>query len=387
MIYTIVPTSHIFVKYSNASSAFLYYKNYRINLLNGIKESYSIKEWFTKLRHLEVFRRHKKRVIHLFFELSHAILEIDDLNEDVLLAIDIQYEESEAIQLETNCKSINLSKTKQVSYDDYKKDFDVVQENLEMGNCYQLNLTYPFISSFDKKLGPFDFISKLWSKRSQIGAYAHATYIPYLGKLFLSNSPECLFQLHQRENENILVSMPIKGTLKCSSLSEVPSVLKEFKKCSKNRAELNMITDLLRNDLSKIEEPHAKVVFKNKPLYVPGILHQYSLIKTSLRIKIDLFKILKALFPGGSITGAPKKSVTLLLDKVESYGRGFYCGSTILLDKNVKAASINIRSAEICFNSNKMKYGAGGGITLKSNVREEYEEMHLKYKSFIKLLK
>ena len=98
-------------------------------------------------------------------------------------------------------------------------------------------------------------------------------------------------------------------------------------------------------------------------------------------------QIIRGLFPGGSITGAPKKRVMDLLYSLESeQSRGFYCGSTIILHESLLASSINIRSAEVFFEKRLLKYSSGSGLTLLSNALEEYEELKLKEQSFIKLL-
>ena len=92
-----------------------------------------------------------------------------------------------------------------------------------------------------------------------------------------------------------------------------------------------------------------------------------------------------ALFPGGSITGAPKKRVMELINEIEGFERGLYCGSTILLYKGLRSGSINIRSTQIDFMQNEIKYGAGGGVTLLSKASDEYKEALGKLKSFLLL--
>ena len=106
------------------------------------------------------------------------------------------------------------------------------------------------------------------------------------------------------------------------------------------------------------------------------------MIDVKLSYDVSLGKIVEALFPGGSITGAPKKSVVGILDDLENWESGFYCGSTIVLYKEILACSINIRSAVIDFLKFNILYGAGGGITLLSSAEEEFCEMQLKVDSF-----
>jgi anthranilate/para-aminobenzoate synthase component I len=148
-----------------------------------------------------------------------------------------------------------------------------------------------------------------------------------------------------------------------------------------------MITDLLKNDLNSLDRPEAKVHKLRAPLLVPGLLHQYSLISVKLSGQISLRKILHSLFPGGSITGAPKLRVMDIIDEVERYPRGIYCGSTLLLYKDQRVASINIRTACINVSERMWRYGAGGGVTLLSKAVDEFKEMESKVDSFLRLLK
>ncbi|MCO4753541.1 MAG: chorismate-binding protein, partial [Bacteriovoracaceae bacterium] len=116
-------------------------------------------------------------------------------------------------------------------------------------------------------------------------------------------------------------------------------------------------------------------------------VHQFSIVEANAHEGLNLYQLVKGLFPGGSVTGAPKKNVLKILRKLEAYDRGMYCGSTIVLHKNLKAGSINIRSCEIDFTTSELKYCAGGGITLKSRPQDEFDETYAKMESFLQLLK
>ena len=194
--------------------------------------------------------------------------------------------------------------------------------------------------------------------------------------------------LPKKQGRNVF-SMPIKGTMAIQDLGEFQKKWKELLKCKKNQAELDMITDLLRNDLSSLELPRAIVEKRKSALIVHKILHQYSKIKVELSSEISLSHFIQCLFPGGSITGAPKQRVCELIEEIEKTPRGFYCGSTIIIsskeNRNYHAASINIRSADINLKTGELVYGAGGGITLRSRDRDEFHEMELKVESFMGL--
>jgi para-aminobenzoate synthetase component 1 len=203
-----------------------------------------------------------------------------------------------------------------------------------------VNLTGPFFFKFKGIDNPFNFIRKVWNKTLSVGAYAHGTYIDSLGKLYLSNSPECLFEVEKTDKGYELVTKPIKGTLKAEDESDKEQKWKELVASEKDQAELYMITDLLKNDLTKISMKPAVVTDKKLPLFVPGLVHQYSKIKVDLDDDTTIDQIIRATFPGGSITGAPKKRVMEIIHDVEGYERGFYCGSTIMLYKEAQI-SIN----------------------------------------------
>jgi len=300
-------------------------------------------------------------------------------SDDQILAIDILYSEIKWIDEFKLSDVLVHAESEDLNKEQYSQAFDQAQNYLKKGDCYQINLTrrlkFKFKSNYEK------IISSLFSNKESLGAFAHSSFIPNLDLLLLSNSPECLFEL----KENKIIAMPIKGTvsLKGKSLEDAK---KELSTSQKNRAELDMITDLLRNDLSRIEKPRSKVLKRYSFLEVPGLLHQYSMIEQGLSDEVSWFKIIKSLFPGGSITGAPKSRVIKIIESIEKSSRGFYTGSTLFDFRNIKAASINIRSSEWNLQKQTGLYGSGGGITLQSKNEEEFQEVLIKEESFFKLL-
>lgn len=377
-----------YVKFRSAIKAYLYYKSYRVDLLNKRTRPYSLDKFWSRLNEMKINQNFTKPIVyHLFYELGYLFNGLKELiPEDSLLAVEIHYEKVAPYNLAGQEEKISLQMAHSPNYFEYKKSFYEGYRNLLDGNCYQFNLTFPHCFTSLQKITPDHFISKLWNKIETCGDYAHCTVIPALKKMFVSNSPECLFQIIKRRDGFKLWTMPIKGSLKLVDEKDWKEKWKRLCKSRKNEAELFMISDLLRNDLSSIERPNARIVRKKTCLKVPGILHQYSLIDVDLTYKVTLGKIISSLFPGGSVTGAPKKKVMRILKAIEKSHRGIYCGSTIILFRDILAASINIRSAEVDYGNLKISYGAGGGITLLSEVKQEFEEMKLKVESFISLI-
>jgi para-aminobenzoate synthetase component I len=375
-----------FLKFHELESGFVYFKNHRINLKNSVKEEYPISKFFNLIEQINFKSEFKKpRVFHLFYELGHIINGNQFIKENDILAIDLQYLRESPYNLKSSVKDFKVKEQKSIAYHEYKKKFSEGKKQIVQGNSYQLNLTFPFEFSLSGWQSFDELIGKIWDKKEHRGAYAHASYIPTLNKIFISNSPECLFQIKKRKSSLILWSMPIKGTLKVENKNDYKKAWDRLRKCPKNQAELFMISDLLKNDLSKIEKPNAKIIFTKKPLMVPKILHQYSLISVELSQNVNLAKIVLNLFPGGSVIGAPKKrSMEILFELESKIPRAFYCGSTIILHKSLFAGSINIRSATLDIKTEKFVYGSGGGVTLLSLPREEFAEMNLKFQSFLK---
>ena len=382
-LFSLIPYKSSLIKFFNPKYAFAYYRNHRINLLTGEKNSWDFNFWIEENRKKILDKKNSSfQVIHLFYELGFLIEgELQLLNDEDLLAIDIEFSDFKKILLEKS-PQIKLTLKNRPSFDYYKKAFDQGYEELVKGNCYQFNLTFPYEYQFESIYNPLDFVFSLWREPSSRGAFASATYIPYFEKLFLSNSPECLFQ----HKNHILSTMPIKGTLKRLENENWKPLWKKLTSDKKSQAELYMITDLLRNDLSRIEFPRAQIVKKKFPKLVPGLLHQYSQVDVELSDRVNLWQVIEKVFPGGSITGAPKVRAMKLIHKLEERERGFYCGSTVILYGAMKSASLNIRSSVVDFKRCTLHYQAGGGITLLSQVEDEFQEMTYKHDSFIRTL-
>lgn len=373
-------------------SAYIYYRDFKLNLLTGKKTPSTVGDIHQLLDQYKLKDDYEEpTIIHLYYEFGFSCVELEEnLPAHKPLAIIIKYRNHLYQDKNSSFKSDELVKlkiTEYPSFEDYHKRFEKVYKHLLDGDCYQLNLTDPFYFKFEGVGDPLSFTHNIWNRTLSVGAFAHATYIDSLGQLFLSNSPECLFQIKKENGKLLAYTMPIKGTIKLENESERDEKWKELVASKKDQAELYMITDLLRNDLTKICLTPAKILEKKLPLFVPGLVHQYSKLNVELKDDTNLGQVVRALFPGGSITGAPKKRVMKIINEVEAHERGFYCGSTIVLYKDQKSSSINIRSAVLDYSQGELFYGAGGGITLLSQAKEEFDESYAKMESFLHFLK
>ena len=251
--------------------------------------------------------------------------------------------------------------------EDYQKAFFKVQDYLVAGDCYQVNLTHPFISAHYQG-SAIDTLQPLFDAlKPSFGCYFQGKHCE-----LVSMSPERFISI---DNAGKLQAKPIKGTIKRSADKSVDKALtKELINSAKNQAENLMIVDLLRNDLSISAIPGSVKVDKLFELEShPNVHHLVSTISAQLRPEITPAEAISRAFPGGSITGAPKKRAMEIIDELEVQPRSLYCGSFgYFSDSGHTDFNILIRSLE--FQNGSITCWGGGGITVDSDCDEEYEE-------------
>ncbi len=341
--------------------------------------------------HFEGLIKEDKWLIHLFYEVGHYWNKTEKkekprFHPDQVLAVVVDYQEETPFDPALlSDEELEVSWEKP-SFKDYQRAFESGKEYLRRGDCYQYNLTFPFKGKLLQG-GLSSLVKRLWSRSKSVGEFAHLTVLG--PEYYITNTPECLFEWKKKgEHSTSLESRPIKGTLlleKGDSL-EVKEKWQLLDESEKNESELYMITDLIRNDLNRIEKPIVKIVEKKAPLVVHGLIHSYSHLRVELAKETSFLKIVKSLFPGGSITGAPKIRVMEIIDDLETTPRGFYCGSTLMAYDHSLIGTINIRAAKGDLSQGSLTYHAGGGITWESDLTDEYQEMDNKFLSFNSLL-
>lgn len=253
-----------------------------------------------------------------------------------------------------------------ISKEKYLSKIEEIFEHIRKGDIYQANFTHKFYSDFQGD--PFSVYQALRKKNPA----PFACFYPINEKQFiLCSSPERLFKV----KGNIITSSPIKGTIRRDSDPFVDDKLKkDLLNSAKDSAELAMIVDLIRNDLGRISEFGSVKVLEFKKLEsFQKVHHLIGTIEGKLRSDIAIRNIFEALFPGGSITGAPKIRSIEILNELEEESRGPYTGSAGYIDIR-GGMDFNIMIRTILINNNQISLQVGGGIVIDSNPYCEYEE-------------
>jgi anthranilate/para-aminobenzoate synthase component I len=242
------------------------------------------------------------------------------------------------------------------------------------GDVYQVNLTRQVELLHD---GPaFD----LWRSAAAASPAPFAAYADLGGFQLLSLSPE-RFLLRRGET---LLTQPIKGTsARGSTREEDGANLTCLLAGEKEAAELAMIVDVERNDLGRVAVPGSVGVEGHREvLTLPNVHHLASTVRATLQPGVGLSEILRATFPGGSVTGAPKIRAMRIVDDLEPVSRGYYCGALGWMDlAGDFDLSLTIRTATACEGS--VRLGVGGGIVVDSDPGAEWLETVAKAKCFL----
>lgn len=257
---------------------------------------------------------------------------------------------------EINC---NTSKQR------YQSCLAEIHELLESGEFFEINYTMEFSSIHTEK--PLNTYLRL----REISPAPMMVYANLSELQILSSSPERFFRI---EN-NLIKTYPIKGTTRRSTQVEEDNKLKqELSQSEKNLAELLMVTDLMRNDLGKICETGSVKVNQLASIHTFSHYHHLiSEIEGTLLGESKLGDVFNALFPGGSITGAPKIKVMQHIDRLEQRARGVYTGAIGYISHN-GVVDFNIPIRTMIVEKEKISFAAGGGIVADSKCEEEYNE-------------
>ncbi|ELY3771353.1 aminodeoxychorismate synthase component 1 [Cronobacter dublinensis] len=247
----------------------------------------------------------------------------------------------------------------------YGEKFRQVQAYLRSGDCYQVNLAQRFSAAYE---------GDEWQAFLTLNAANRAPFSAFLrlpDQAILSLSPERFIRLHDGHIE----TRPIKGTLpRLRDPQEDAKQAARLSQSPKDRAENLMIVDLLRNDIGRVATPGSVKVpelFVVEPF--PAVHHLVSTITATLPSPLHATDLLRASFPGGSITGAPKVRAMEIIEELEPQRRNAWCGSVGYLSFcGAMDTSITIRT--LTAESGMLYCSAGGGIVADSEEAAEYQE-------------
>jgi para-aminobenzoate synthetase component 1 len=263
-----------------------------------------------------------------------------------------------------------------ISADDYLAAFARIQHYIRAGDCYQVNYAQRFRARFR---------GSPWAAYRQLRALNPAPYGAYLnlpcGQV-LSSSPEQFLGLQGRR----VTTRPIKGTRPRQTDAAADARIRAaLADSAKDRAENLMIVDLLRNDLGRVCQPGSITVPQLFAVESFATVHHLvSTVTGELAEGCDALDLLRAAFPGGSITGAPKLRAMQIIDELEPAARGVYCGAIGWLGVD-GAMDSNIAIRTLVIQDGEVRYWAGGGIVADSDGAAEYQESLDKAAAFFRL--
>ncbi|QJW55256.1 Aminodeoxychorismate synthase component 1 [Serratia plymuthica] len=247
----------------------------------------------------------------------------------------------------------------------YGEKFQRIQHYLRSGDCYQINLAQRFSA---------DYQGDEWQAFQQLNASNRAPFSAFLrlpDNAVLSVSPERFLWLENRH----IQTRPIKGTLpRLDDADQDTQQAQRLAHSAKDRAENLMIVDLLRNDIGRVAEPGSVRVpelFVVEPF--PAVHHLVSTITAILPERTAATELLRACFPGGSITGAPKVRAMEIIEELEPQRRNAYCGSIGYISA-CGTMDTNITIRTLITENGRIYCSAGGGIVADSQEQAEYQE-------------
>ncbi|MSR89086.1 MAG: aminodeoxychorismate synthase component I [Candidatus Margulisbacteria bacterium] len=256
-----------------------------------------------------------------------------------------------------------------ITKENYLNSIQKAQKYIYEGDIYQVNLSHRFTTQ-----SPSD-LYQLYQHMRRLSPAPYSAYLNLGEHTILSSSPELFFKIE----DGTITTRPIKGTMPRGKTPQEDKDFYQQLNCSeKDRAELLMITDLERNDLGKICDYGTVKV--TQLAIIETYSHVHHLVSTiigKLKKNITPFQTLMALFPGGSITGAPKKRAMEIIQELETVPRELYTGTIgYITDDGSSQWNIAIRTAYT--NKNKLHFHAGGAITADSNPNAEWQETLVK---------
>jgi para-aminobenzoate synthetase component 1 len=257
------------------------------------------------------------------------------------------------------------------NFAEYSQRFDRLHRHIRQGDCYQANLTMPIDAGWNG-----DPVAAFWSLVERQPVH-YGALVNLGGPMILSRSPELFFEI---DGDGWIETHPMKGTApRGANAEEDRAIIAAMRADEKTQAENRMIVDLLRNDISRITEVGTLDVPRLFDIETYPTVHQMvSHVRARLKQDLTIGDIFAALFPCGSVTGAPKLRAMQILHDLETGPRDAYCGAIgyIAPDGRMRF-NVAIRTISL-FDDGRAVFNVGGGIVYDSVARDEYDECLLK---------
>ena len=255
------------------------------------------------------------------------------------------------------------------SRDEFCSSVEQIKSHIASGEVYQVNLSRRRDVLFDGEL------VDLYQALRKGNPAPYSGFFNGEGVQLISTSPEQFL----KKSKDSLVTRPIKGTRpRGKTEAEDHFYAKDLELSEKDRAELLMIIDLERNDLGRIAEFGSVSANTDYNIeYYKSVMHATAEVKAKLSPEYDVFDAIHSMFPGGSITGAPKIKAMEIIEKLEKHRRGLYCGSFGYIGFN-QDAEFNISIRTLQYMKGRLYYSVGSGIVWDSDPEAEYMETSAK---------
>ena len=268
------------------------------------------------------------------------------------------------------------------SKSEYCNNINQLKNHIQQGDCYEINFCQEFFAE-NIEINAL----KIYQELNCISPNPFSTFYKFKNIYLLGASPERFI----KKVGNKIISQPIKGTIKrdVDNIEEDALLKLQLQHSEKEKSENVMIVDLVRNDLSKIAKRNSVTVDELFGIYTfPQVYQMISTVSATIKEKLNVVDILKALFPMGSMTGAPKYKVMQLIEHYEKAKRGLYSGTIGYINPD-NDFDFNVVIRSIAYNKEKkyLSYQVGSAITNKSIAEVEYEECLLKAKAIENVLK
>ena len=271
--------------------------------------------------------------------------------------------------------------TPQISKEQYIESVETIKNQIVEGETYEMNFCQAFSGEFEA----WDQVAAYF-RLNEISPMPFSALFKAENKWIVSASPERFI----KKNGPELIAQPIKGTIRRgTSAEEDLENRNKLANSEKEKAENLMITDLMRNDLSMVSKTATVKVDELFGIYpLPRIFQMISTISSELKREVTFEEIIRATFPMGSMTGAPKIRTMELIDELESFKREWFSGALGWIDEEGDFDfSVVIRSIIADLNTKKLYFGVGSAITFDADPAQEFEECQLKALAIFEILR